>query len=122
MGNPTATYTLKDTNGNIISSGNLTINSSTTLDHIPSSESGTNYIGSFTTNGYNYTPSKTYAITVTNFNTTAIDVTFSKKQVPTETISIAVEGLPKDKTTTLTSTNENSILKRLMLRATLQLL
>ncbi|AJI75524.1 carbohydrate binding domain protein [Francisella philomiragia subsp. philomiragia ATCC 25015] len=120
MGNPTATYTLKDTNGNIVSSGNLAINSSTTLDHIPSSENGTAYtltIGSFTTNGYNYTPVKTYSLVVTNFNTTAVDVTFAKKQVPTESISIAVEGLPKDKTTTLTLTSENGDTKEVDIKS-----
>ena len=52
-------------------------------------------------------------------NATAVDVTFAKKQVPTASISISVDGLPKDKTTTLTLTNDNGILKKLILRVTL---
>ena len=40
-------------------------------------------------------------------NATAVDVTFAKKQVPTANISISVDGLPKDKITTLTLTNDN---------------
>ncbi|BCD90760.1 hypothetical protein fh0823_08990 [Francisella halioticida] len=109
-GNHTTSYTLTDSNGNIVNSGNIEVNKSLTLDHIPSSENDVTYtltLDSFTTNGYNYTPSKTYSVAVYNFNTSSIDVNFDKKAIPTENVTISVDGLPDGKSTTLTLANNN---------------
>ncbi|WP_395167551.1 hypothetical protein [Francisella salimarina] len=40
-----------------------------------------------------------------------------RNRFPTETISIAVEGLPKDKATTLTLTNENGDTKEVDIKS-----
>ena len=50
-------------------------------------------------------------------NATAVDVTFAKKQVPTASISISVDGLPKDKTTTLTLTNHSGDIKEVDIKS-----
>ncbi|WP_442902171.1 glycosyl hydrolase family 18 protein [Francisella sp. 19S2-10] len=119
-GNPTTSYTLTDSDGNVVNSGNIEVNKSLTLDHIPSSENGVTYtltLGNFTTDGYNYTPSKTYSVIVYNFNTSSIDVSFDKKAIPTENVTISVDGLPDGKSTTLTLANNNGDTKTIDLNS-----
>ena len=74
-------------------------------------------VGSFTTNGYNYTPSKTYSVVVHNFNTSNINVSFDKKAIPTENVSISVDGLPEGKDTTLTLSNDKGDTKEVVLNS-----
>ncbi|AIT10091.1 chitinase [Candidatus Francisella endociliophora] len=108
IGNPTTTYTLTNSDGVVVFHGDLNVNNTTSLNSVPASEDGVKYtleVAGFTTNGYNYTPSKTYSVTVYNYNSSNVNVNFDKKAIPTENVTFSVDGLPSGKSTTLTLTN-----------------
>jgi chitinase len=114
--NPTTSYTLIKPDGSIFYQGYLEINKQISLKNVPSSKNGVKYIlkiSGFINNGYKYTPSKSYPITVYNNKPSTININFNKKAILTEIVTFIVDGLPKNKFITLTLANKNGDTKKL---------
>ncbi|KHS55251.1 carbohydrate-binding protein [Francisella tularensis] len=106
----TTGYSLKNSAGETVANGFLDTNDDTIIDNLPSSQKGITYklyVDSFSKDGFTYTPKQIAPIIVHDFNTTDVEVNFTKETLPSEVLVVNVSGLPKDKSKTITFTNSN---------------
>lgn len=103
------TYTIKDSNGKIVTQGMLNFSNPVTINNLPATDSGTKYtisVGEFSENGTIY-KAESITVTVTKFNTSKASLVFEKQAIPTQDITVNVSGLPDQQTATLTLTSSN---------------
>lgn len=96
----TTGYSLKNSAGETVANGFLDTNDDTIIDNLPSSQKGITYklyVDSFSKDGFTYTPKQIAPIIVHDFNTTDVEVNFTKETLPSEVLVVNVSGLPKDK-------------------------
>ncbi|AIT10187.1 hypothetical protein LO80_09515 [Candidatus Francisella endociliophora] len=103
------TYTVKDSNGKIITQGMLNFSNPVTINNLPATDGGTKYtisVGEFSENGTIY-KAEPITVTVTKFNTSKANLVFEKQAIPTQDVNVKVNGLPDQQTATLTLTSSN---------------
>jgi chitinase len=103
--NATTSYILKNSAGDVVATGSFNTNNLTTVENVPAGKNYTLEVADFTKDGNTYSAKKISSFEVVAYADTELSIDFDKAAVPTENITLKVEGLPKDKSTVLTFTN-----------------
>lgn len=113
-------FVIKNSDGKVVSEGNLNFTNPVHITNLPASEDGVKYtleVEGYIENGFKYTPSFKSTIVITNAEPTNVTIAFDKESLPVQVdkVTFDISGLPEGKTTTLKLASSDSDYKEIKL-------